>query len=269
MYTLFALIGANILLFLFPAEKLELTVAGFREGEIFQVVTAMFLHADFWHLLFNMWTLYIFGALIAPVLGMNRFLILYFVSGIAGNLLWLAASWNFNHALIGASGAVMGVILAAAMMVPDVRMYLLFIPFPIKLKTMAIVFILIQVFSQINVGISSGIAYTAHIGGFIGGYIVMRFFYRRYVQWDPLAFLSGGNGPRRHGSSGPRRPSPPPGWSVRDNSYAPPPPPPSGPVTQKELDALLDKVSAGGINSLSEAELERLRLAREQMRGKH
>ena len=255
----------NVLCLAVSPERMEMTVWGVRHGEIYQIFTAMFMHADFWHLFFNMFSLYVFGSLIAPVLGANRFLILYVASGIAGNLAWLASSWNYNHALVGASGAVMGVIIASAMMAPDVRMFLLFIPFPLKLKTMAVIFIGLQLFNQLTVGLSGGIAYVTHLGGFAGGYLIMRFFYRRFVQWDPLAFLS--NGGNRSSASYRSRREPPAGWSVRDEGYAPPPPPPSGPVSQKELDALLDKISAGGINSLTEAELQRLRQAREQMRG--
>ena len=89
--------------------------------------------------------------------------------------------------------------------------------------------------------------------------LLMRFAFSRYVQWDPLSFL--GKLPNDRRSSRPA--SPPRGWTVRDDTYAPPP---TGRVSQKELDALLDKLSRGGVNSLSEAELERLRQAREQMR---
>lgn len=261
-HTLIALILVNLILFLFGFQRdssLYLSPAGFRSGEIWQVFTAMFLHHDFWHLFFNMFSLYILGSLSAPVIGAKRFLILYIVSGIAGNLLWLGASWDMNAAILGASGAVAGITIASAMIVPDIQMMLLLIPFPIKLRTMAIILFVLNVLSHIG-GVGSNVAYLAHIGGFIGGMLLMRFAYRRYVQWDPLAFL-GGSLPNDHRRSA----APPPrGWTVRDNTYAPPP---TGRVTQQELDALLDKLSRGGVNSLSEAELARLRQAREQMRN--
>lgn len=272
MQVLIALILANVICYLLfslggrgVGDSLCLSVPGIKQGAYYQVVSAMFLHFDFFHLFFNMFSLYIFGSLAAPFLGARRFLILYFVSGIAGNLLWLASAWNTpGGALLGASGAVMGVIAASAMMMPDVNMFLLFIPFPIKLRTMAIVFIIVEIFNQLNAGSVSTIAYIAHIGGFFSAVLLMHFFYIRFVQWDPLRFLSSGSSGVR---GFPRDPQPPRGWSVRDEQYSPPPPPPSGRVSQKELDGLLDKISAGGINSLSEAELSRLRQAREQMRG--
>lgn len=263
-HALIALILINVFCLFIPDSDFSLSAMGIREGRYYQLITAMFLHADFFHLFFNMWALYVFGMLIAPVLGAKRFLILYFASGLVGNLIWLATSWNMDHYLVGASGAVMGVIIASAMMVPNVNMFLLFIPFPIKLRTMAVIFICIEIFNQLSAGAMGGIAYTAHIGGFLGGLLIMHFFYRRFVLWDPLAFADPG---RRDPGGYERRQQPPPGWTVRDSSYSPPPPPPTGKVTQAELDRLLDKISVGGINSLSEAELARLRQAREQMRS--
>ncbi len=273
-HALIALIVLNTICYLFPLDKdvLALTVGGVQDGDVWRLVTAMFLHGDFFHLFFNMFSLFIFGSLIAPLIGAVRFLVLYFVSGIAGNLLGLWLSWKAGDAaLLGASGAVMGVIMASAMIMPDVKMLLLFIPFPIKLRTLALVFIGIELFNQVSVGVFSNVAYLVHIGGFSGGYLMMRFAYRRFVQWDPVEILlqkAGMSSAASSSSSTHRRPaSPPSGWTVRNADYAPPPPPPSGRVSQQELDTLLDKVSAGGINSLTEAELVRLRQAREQMRG--
>lgn len=264
IYVLFALIGINFLFLLAGKERydLMLSLAGFRSGNYWQLVSAMFLHADFFHFFFNMFSLYIFGSMVAPILGPKRFLILYFTAGIVGNLCWLGTATQTDSGyLLGASGAVMGVIIAAAMMMPDVPMMLLFIPFPMKLKTMAVVFICIELFNQyFNSGVSN-VAYIAHIGGFLGGMLLMHFFYRPFVRWDPVSFLGSGR------PAAARRPTPPPsGWSVRDDRYAPPPPPPTGRVTQQEMDYLLEKLSRGGVNSLSEAELARLRQAREQMK---
>lgn len=262
-HALIALIIVNVILWLFQLQKDEtllLSPEDFRSGYYWQVFTAMFLHYDFWHLFFNMFSLYVLGSLSAPVIGAKRFLILYIVSGLAGNLLWLGASWNIPHvAILGASGAVAGITIASAMIVPDIQMMLLLIPFPIKLRTMAIILFVLNIMSHIG-GIGGNVAYLAHIGGFIGGMLLMRFAFSRYVQWDPLSFLGRLPNDRRYGS---RPASPPRGWTVRDDTYAPPP---TGRVSQKELDALLDKLSRGGVNSLSEAELERLRQAREQMR---
>ncbi len=266
LYALYGLIGINLLFLMVGGNRVDLmlSLAGIRSGEYWQLVSSLFLHQDFFHFFFNMFSLYIFGSMVAPILGPKRFLILYFTAGIVGNLCWLGtATQTESGFLLGASGAVMGVIIAAAMMLPDVPMLLLFIPFPMKLKTMAVVFICIELFNQyFNSGVSN-VAYIAHIGGFLGGMLLMHFFYRQFVSWDPVSFL--GTGRILRNQNVPPR-TPPPGWTVRDDRYAPPPPPPSGRVTQKEMDHLLDKLSRGGINSLSEAELARLRQAREQMK---
>ncbi len=256
---LFAIIMANIVMFLVagPGSPLQESLALFsgsalKEGMLWQPLTALFLHGSFSHVFFNMFGLYIFGSLVAPVLGSWRFLALYLFAGLAGNGLWLLFNLDSNAALLGASGAVMGVTIAAAMLAPDEQMLLLFFPFPIKLKTLAVVFVLIDVFFEIlSPLLPSSVAYLAHVGGFLGGYLYMRVMQPQLVQWDLFAAILGK-----------RRPG---GWRI----VTPPPPKsePSGRVTQAELDRILDKLSATGINSLSEEEMETLRKAREQMKG--
>ena len=261
---LLALIVINAAVYLLFGGNTSLCLdpAAVRSGDVLRVVTAVFMHEGFFHLLFNMYALYFFGMMIAPTLGARRFLSLFLFSGVAGNVLWLAANWNAHALLLGASGAVMGVIMAAALLAPDVEILILFIPFPLKLRTAALVFAGIDVFMFFT-GDQSGVAYLAHIGGFLAGYIFSRIFLRREIRWDPLAALFG-----RGGSSDDYR---------FQGKYTPPSPdeyrdpyrdsPGSGPVTQKELDYLLDKISRDGINSLSEEEMQRLRQARAQMRG--
>ena len=101
----------------------------------------------------------------------------------------------------------------------------------------------------------SGISHLAHLGGFIGGYILIKIIYRSRLPWDPLRFVKMPEMPKF---------TPPPAGEGAASSNSS-----SGdaPVTQRELDALLDKLSRDGINSLSPYELERLKKARRQMRG--
>lgn len=287
----YALIAINVVMFLLAGgprsraimgtdEQLMLSVDGIRSGMYWQPLTAMFMHGGFSHILFNMWGLYIFGGIVAPRLGGRAFLALYLSTGLLGNLLWLASAWNGQPALLcGASGAVMGVTAAAALMAPEIPMLLLFIPFPIKLRTMAIVFFALEIVLEITGG-QSGVAHLAHIGGLIGGYVFLKLFFRREILWDPLAALV-------HGRRGYRPPPPPKngsgntgsasGWTYR---RSPDREPDYGPnfssdsnfgfngtrVSQRELDYLLDKISRTGINSLTEQELQRLKQAREEMR---
>lgn len=275
---LFAIICINILVFIaIPGNskilnQFALSPAMFKEGCYWTPLTAMFFHADGWHLFFNMFSLYIFGSLVAPVLGWKRFLALFLFSGVIGNALWTMAAWNTYTYLIGASGAVTGIIMASAMILPNVEMFLLFVPFPMKLKTLAVVFILLELFMSSTAGTNSGVAYLAHVGGFLGGYIFMKLFLKQIISWDIMDYFR----------TKPKRPSTEtkyPGWTVSDPKYSPPRKQPDenhsaasggsrgGKITQGEIDRLLDKISRHGINSLTEEELDSLRRAREQMRG--
>lgn len=254
LHALFGLIAANLIIFIIQhmmpgadvTQQFALSVYHVRKLELWRFFSAMFLHGGFMHFFFNMFGLYIFGSLAAPLLGAKRFLLLYLISGTLGNVLWFFVNWNNpNMWLIGASGAVMGVILASAMILPDIPMLLLFVPFPIKLKTLAIVYIVIEIFSQLT-SPGSQTAYLAHIFGFVCGYLYMILFVKDLVVWNPLS--SG----RKQESNGL-----PPGWEVSSG------PEPS--VSRREVERLLIKLSREGINALTEEEQETLRKAREEM----
>lgn len=276
----FALIAVNVVMFVLTGspkseQLLMASVDGLRNGMFWQPLTAMFMHGGFSHIFFNMWGLYIFGGIVAPRLGGSAFLALYLASGLAGNVLELASLWNTPFIpLCGASGAVMGVTAAAAVMAPETPMLLLFIPFPIKLRTMAVVFFAIEIFLQISGG-QAHVAHLAHLGGLFAGYIFLKLFFRREILWDPLEAVFGR---RRYrppkGGAGKDFDS---GWTYRrtpDREDA------FGPnfstdsnfgfngtrVSRRELDYLLDKISRTGINSLTPQELQRLKQAREEMR---
>ena len=83
-----------------------------------RIITYMFVHGGFWHLCINMWSLYIFGKPVEERTGPVVFLKLYFVSGIIGGLCWVLSNLNSTIPLVGASGAVFGVMAAAAMLFP-------------------------------------------------------------------------------------------------------------------------------------------------------
>lgn len=233
---------------------LLLTGEGIRDLEIYRIVTAAFLHFDFWHILLNMWGLYLFGTIAAPYLGGKRTLALYLAGGIAGNLLFLAFNWDTRFALLGASGAVYGVTIAAAMFEPERRFVMLFMPFrPIKTSTMVVVFTVIEIVSSL--GAHDTVAHLAHLGGFIGGYLYLRSL-RIPLAWDPLKKLFSGvrtpeDDHRRYDR-----------YEWRDTPRAEDP---ARPVPQHEVDRLLDKISTTGVNSLTEEELATLRRVREQM----
>ncbi|MCK5844004.1 MAG: rhomboid family intramembrane serine protease [Victivallales bacterium] len=236
-------------------------------GEVWRLVTSLFLHDNrsilSFHLLFNMWGVYLFGSILEEKIGRSRFYWLYFISGIGGGLLWTLFNQN-NIPCIGASGALFGVIVATTMFFPNVELILFFPPIPMKLKTFSIVFILLELFfvtgGTDNGGILGNIAHLGHLGGALAGYIFTKIFYSGVIVWDFL--------PKSKNRSSYK--APPSGWGFTGGGKGEDGGGASGdaPISQKELDRLLDKISMGGINNLSEDELERLRKAREQMRGK-
>lgn len=247
---LLALIVANVLVYVMgfgvTLKSFDVTVKG--------LFGSIFSHASFGHLFFNMFSLFVFGNLIARRCGFWKFLGLYLISGIIGNLLFIAFFNGNMYQLLGASGAVYGIMMATAMLEPDKRFFIIFLPFvPLKTKTLVIVFTIIEVLSQIS-GRDSGTAHLAHLGGYIGGYIFTLIFLRRYILWNPL----------RWKKSPHIRKAP----NVTFKVYTPDTADSDSPVTQKELDYLLDKISEQGINSLTPDEFARLKKAREQIQGR-
>ena len=242
------LIIANVILFLFDSRTADLQMFCSKEYfRIWQPLTAGFLHGDFFHLFFNMYSIYLFGTLVAPHIGKVNFLILYVLSALCGNLLFLILNWGSHAIVVGASGAVFGIMAAAALLEPERRFTLLFMPFkPLKTTSMVICFAIIEIILQLT-GAQAGVAHLAHLGGLVGGYLYIRLGFPKQVVWDIFR------------------------KQVRNVPFNEPPregPKRTGKVSSAELDALLDKVSRFGINSLSEHEMARLRQAREEMRGK-
>lgn len=265
---LLILIAVNVVIWMLGrpfAGHLVLTPEAVRHFELWRFITAAFTHFDFWHLFFNMFGLWMFGSLSAPTLGWKNFLNLYLISGVFGNVLWYVFNIDTPAALLGASGAVVGVIMATAMIMPNLRVLLLFFPVPVKLKTMAIVYIVLEVVQQ-GANIQSNIAYLVHIGGFFAGFLFMHLFLSREIVWSPLDLLLGKQrpvSPRMEEFRRAQRPHKPPrGWTVSSyRNYT------GGAVSPEEIDRILDKLSRTGINSLSEEEMEILRKAREQMKS--
>ncbi|HBC85493.1 MAG TPA: hypothetical protein DCZ94_00925 [Lentisphaeria bacterium] len=226
--------------------SLSLVATDVRKGEIYRLFTYMFLHGGFFHIFFNMWGLYLFGSLVEQRIGAARFFNLYFISGLCGAGLWMLFNWNNDIPCVGASGAILGITLAAAMFYPDMMIMLLIPPIPMKMKTFAVVFSVVSILLLIT-GDNSGIAHLVHLGGFIGGYLYIKLIYKNEV-WDIFSIFKFKKKRSLYSMD-----KPPAGWSVSDR------------VSQAELDRILDKISSGGINSLSEQEMEKLRKAREQM----
>jgi membrane associated rhomboid family serine protease len=149
-------------------------------GYVWQVVSCMFLHGSLTHILFNMFSLLVFGAVVEEALGKKRYLTLYFISGIGSSLLYIGLSLNGLTPMLGASGAIFGVVTAYAFMFPK---NLLFIPpgIPVPAWLFVIGFAVISLFSGM-LGLGAGIAHWGHLGGIITGFLFMLRWRRRAAR---------------------------------------------------------------------------------------
>ena len=167
-----------------------------------QPLTHMFMHGGWWHILFNMYTLVMFGMVVERVLGTKKFLILYFVTGLGAVALHTGVEWLDIHRLaastdlgaqadiidmlrtpmVGASGAVYGVLVAFAMLYPEARMTLIFPPVTLDAKWMVAIFIGIELVTGIT-GTQVGIAHFAHLGGALFGFLLVWYWRKRGELW--------------------------------------------------------------------------------------
>lgn len=140
----------------------------------YQLVTHMFAHdpGNFFHILFNMYALWMFGAVLERVWGPKKFLIFYLVCGLAAGVAQMFAM-DVNGSAVGASGAIMGLLAAFAYLFPDTKFYILPFPFPIKAKFMVAIYAAIDLFGGLHPGAADNIAHFAHLGGMVMGFILV------------------------------------------------------------------------------------------------
>ncbi|MCL4511528.1 MAG: rhomboid family intramembrane serine protease [Bacteroidetes bacterium] len=153
-------------------------------------LSSMFIHGGWLHIIGNMWFLFIFGDNVEDRLGHRKYLLFYFLSGLAAGFVQVFSSASSSVPTIGASGAISGVLGAYIVMFPSAKILTLlpifFFPFIINIP--AVLFIgfwfLMQFFSGVQswgIDTSGGIAWWAHIGGFVAGILMVPIFKRRYV----------------------------------------------------------------------------------------
>lgn len=163
-----------------------------------QIVTHIFMHGGFWHIFFNMYTLFIFGTVLERSLGSRKFLIFYFVTGLGAVALhtgveWLqavsylsagtpAAAAAYQRLLytptLGASGAIYGVLIGYAMLYPDSILTLIFPPISLKAKWFVLIFAAIELLTGVT-GTNDGVAHFAHLGGMLFGWLLIRWWRKR------------------------------------------------------------------------------------------
>ena len=170
-----------------------------------QPVTHMFMHGGFWHLFFNMYTLYFFGRVLEERWGAKKFLIFYFVTGLGAALVHTGVEWlQMNHWMsqvaegslaaqskiyalkmtptVGASGAIYGVLMGFAMLYPDAILSLVFPPVSMKAKWFVLIFGGIELLTGIT-GVGGGIAHFAHLGGLIFGYLLIMYWKKKHTLY--------------------------------------------------------------------------------------
>lgn len=211
-------------------------------------LTSIFLHEGFFHLLWNMLFLYWFGRIVGDLIGNHRILPIYLLGGLFAGGIFLLSSPFFAHGevyALGASGAVMAIVVASAMIAPDYRIHLILIG-EVRLKYLvaALVFLdMISLAGNINTG-----GHFAHLGGAFFGYLFVVLLREGYDLSAGINQLI----ERIEGLFQRRRPKP------RLVYHKPGPAPsrrsPAGVHPQKRLDAILEKIKHQGIQALSQEE---------------
>lgn len=156
-------------------ERYKFSVGAIQAGQKDRMVTSGFLHVDLAHLFFNMFTLYFFADVVIGWFGPGKFLILYFISLVAGSLLALFFHKKEPYySAVGASGAVTGVLYAAILLEPGMRLGIMFIPIPLPAYVLGILYLFYSIYGmRTRMG---NIGHTAHFGGAIGGYFTTLLF---------------------------------------------------------------------------------------------
>ncbi len=257
---------------------------------LYQFVTYMFLHGSFMHLFFNMFALWMFGCVIEQVWGPRKFLIYYMACGIGAGLIQeLAQFVNFyltisgqdpsvgmvelftigqqlGHQLngwstIGASGAVYAILLAFGMTFPENRIFIFPLPIPIKAKWFVVGYVALELMMAIT-SPGDGVAHTAHLGGMLFGFFLIRYWQRHpSIDYDLNRGRQFFDNMKRNfdertakrnkksANEGPARVDP----READMEYNA-----RKQQRQAEIDAILDKIRASGYDSLTKAEKQRL-----------
>jgi membrane associated rhomboid family serine protease len=139
---------------------------------IWQVFTYQFLHGGFFHIFFNMFVLWMFGTEVEATLGSRRFLWFYLLCGTGAGIITVMALFSVNTIVIGASGAIYGVMIAFAVMYPN-RQVLLYFLFPIKVKYLVMAMVGLDLLYTVS-GAGGGVAYVTHVGGALIGFLYMK-----------------------------------------------------------------------------------------------
>ena len=248
---------------LFIRNYLALSLEGLKHGCVWQFLTYQFLHAGFWHLAFNCVAIFFFGRAVEMALGGRRFLALYLASGILGGvvqmLFALVRPDFFGGSVVGASAGASGLVAAFAVLNWQERFTMLIYFFPVNMRGRTLFWVSVALAVIGILTPNSGIANAAHLGGILTGFFLVRRLVGHPPQWEA-----------------PVRRNPPRELAVRlkeNKLWRAQAVPPAEELSaedflQKEVDPILDKISAQGIQSLTAREREILEKARAKMSRK-
>ncbi len=254
---------------------------GYGGFAIYQYITYMFMHGGWLHLFFNMWSLMIFGNAVEQQVGTKRFWLYYILCGVGSalvNQFFTFLGVIAPSQLVGASGAIYGVMAAAAFFFPNAKLFIIPIPFPIKLKYLVGFYTLVEMY----LGITSidGVAHFAHLGGILVGIIILFI----WKMQDKSRAQRGGNGwntsttydnyekgesvwsKLKKGFGGTRTPKMRV-TNVREANYQEHQYNERRKQESEEIDRILDKIRKNGYQNLSESEKATLFDASKKMRG--
>lgn len=230
---LMANVGAFFLQMMMPAlANLLVFVPRLIAIRPWSVLTYMFLHGGLMHLAFNMLALYFFGPRVEERIGSRAFTLLYFLSGLTGALV----SFVFapGSPIIGASAGVFGVMMAFAYFWPHAPIYIWGV-IPVPARLLVIITTVLAIWSGFG-GVRSGVAHFAHLGGYVGAYLYLRWLDRSRTAFKRQATSPPAQAAQRLAS-----------WQRVDRSRV-------HEVNRDEVDRILDKISADGLESLTPQE---------------
>ena len=216
--------------------------------QFWRLVTYQFLHFDFFHVLFNMIGLYFFGPMMEQWWGSKRFLVFYLLCGVCGALPMIVLVYlgiiHPQSGLVGASGALYGILIGAATLYPHQRVQLLFPPIPMTLRTMALVFLGISFFSAL-IGNNDG-GNAAHLAGAgLGFFLVKRPSLLNWADRMSASAIQDGYNKGRHEKK------------VKKEQ-----------ASRAEVDRILAKVSDKGLHSLTSKEKKILQQDTDRLRDR-
>jgi membrane associated rhomboid family serine protease len=242
------------------SKYLMLSPGGLKQGFVWQLLTFQFLHGSLGHIFGNLLGLFFFGRTVESRLGSREFLKIYFLCGLGGGILQVLLQWGlpqyFGSGTLGASAGVLGIIAAFALMEPEAPVFIGFL-LPLRAKHLLWIELGISLFFTL-VPAPSYTANAAHLGGILTAIVYMRWDMQRApLPWHPLLA-------RRRKRQLVQTAAQVSRWRAARNDKQPAELP-AEEFISKEVDPILDKISAHGIQSLTPRERQILEAARSKM----